>query len=97
MELTFRKTETADLDRVMELFGKASATMALLGIDQWQDGYPNRELIEEDIAEGRSYVVANGGKIIGTTVLLTAESRTMKRYTTESGSPTARATSPFTA
>ena len=71
MELTFRKTEAKDTDRLMELFGKASATMALLGIDQWQDGYPNRELIEEDIAEGRSYVVANGGKIIGTTVLLT--------------------------
>ncbi len=70
MELTFRRTEAKDTDRLMELFGKASATMALLGIDQWQDGYPSRELIEGDIAEGRSYVVLCGGKIIGTTVLL---------------------------
>lgn len=70
MEFAFRKTGLSDLDRVMELFSRARGTMALLGIDQWQDGYPQRELIMGDIEKGISHVEVCDGRIIGTVVLL---------------------------
>ncbi len=68
--MEIRKTETSDLDRIMLLFDMARATMKALGIDQWQDGYPYRENIEEDINNGESYVVTDGGEIVATFMLM---------------------------
>ena len=66
-----RKTETVDIDKIMPLFDMARATMAKLNIDQWQDGYPYRENIEEDVENGESYVVENeNGEIIATFMLM---------------------------
>ena len=44
-----RKTEIKDLDSIMPIFSEARKTIALLGIDQWQNGYPSRSVIEEDV------------------------------------------------
>ncbi len=66
-----RKSKTADIDKIMPLFDMARVTMAKLNIDQWQDGYPYRENIEEDVKNGESYVVENeNGEIIATFMLM---------------------------
>ena len=44
-----RKTAYADIPAVMTLFDKARQTMAALGIDQWQDGYPFESNIRADV------------------------------------------------
>lgn len=66
MKPEIRKTTYSDLPTVMELFDKARKTMATLGIDQWQDGYPTENHIREDIKRGESYVVWKDGKIVAT-------------------------------
>ena len=43
--LTIRKTNSADVPSLMEIFDEARGTIAKLGIDQWQNGYPSREII----------------------------------------------------
>ena len=65
-----KKSTQADLDALMPIFEEARGTIAKLGIDQWQDGYPNRPVIEEDIALGRSYAVWVDGRLCGTFVLV---------------------------
>ena len=69
-----RKTTAADLDAVMEIIEEARRTIAALGIDQWQNGSPNRAMIEEDIAldQGRCAVMDDelAGKIVGTFALI---------------------------
>ena len=62
MNLTFRKTLSADIERIMELVAAAQAWFRSRGIDQWQDGYPSKEVIAEDIAQGRSYVAEQEGR-----------------------------------
>lgn len=57
MEL--RKAEFSDLDRIMEILADGRSALAALGIDQWQGGYPAREVIEHDIARSESVVVAD--------------------------------------
>ena len=47
--MTFRKTEAADLDGVMEIVRQAQASLKARGIDQWQNGYPNENTLREDI------------------------------------------------
>ena len=66
MNLVIRKTTHEDVKSVMPIFDIARKTIATLGIDQWQDGYPTESLIHEDVDADRSYVVLNDGIIIGT-------------------------------
>lgn len=41
----------------MMLFNAAKERLRLNGVDQWQDGYPNRDVIAADIKNGESYVL----------------------------------------
>ena len=65
-----RKATLSDLDALMPIFDEARGTIAALGIDQWQDGYPSREVIATDILQERSYVVEQGEEIVGTFVIV---------------------------
>lgn len=68
--MTIRKTVSCDIDDIMPILEEARQTIASLGIDQWQDGYPNREVISEDVRLERSYVLVKDGAIIGTFALI---------------------------
>ena len=78
MKTEIRKTETADIPEVMALFDRARKTMATLGIDQWQDGYPYVSNVETDVSLGESYVVTRNGGIIATFVFMEREEPTYK-------------------
>lgn len=69
--MTIRKTTAADIDGIVPILDEARRTIAALGINQWQDGYPNREVIEEDVRLGQSYVLVKEGCVIGTFALVT--------------------------
>ena len=79
--MNFRKSTFDDIDRILEIIEKAKAELKKMGLDQWQKGYPNREVIESDVKKGISYVLEEtaennensgekvSGKIVGTIVL----------------------------
>ena len=69
--MTIRQANTNDIDALVALFAEARATIAALGIDQWQNGYPSLSVISEDIAKHRSYVVEIDSHIVGTFVIIT--------------------------
>ena len=68
--MNIRATTPKDIDAVMAIIEEARGTIAALGIDQWQNGSPNRAMIEEDIALGQGYCVEAEGAVIGTFALL---------------------------
>ena len=68
--LKIRKTAESDLIALMPIFDEARATIATLGIDQWQNGYPNREVIQDDINRAQSYSVCIDGEVCGTFALI---------------------------
>ena len=68
--MEIKKATHKDIDALMALFDEARGTIAALGIDQWQDGYPSRTVIEEDIALGRSYAVFEQGLLAATFVIV---------------------------
>ncbi len=62
--MEIRKTQPGDLDAVMDCYAAARAYMHSHGNpNQWVNGYPERELIEEEIAKGCSYVCIDGGTV----------------------------------
>ncbi|WP_455041359.1 GNAT family N-acetyltransferase [Leptotrichia buccalis] len=79
--MNFRKSTFDDVDRILEIIEKAKIELRKLGLDQWQNGYPDRKVIENDVKLGISYVLEdiekNGNelesenftKILGTIVL----------------------------
>ena len=71
--MKIRLSHRNDLPQLMKLFQEARSTIAQLGIDQWQNGYPSEAVIAEDIAQGISYVVEQEGAIIGTFVIVDTE------------------------
>jgi len=64
--MNIRKACTSDTEPLLALFDEARRTIASLGINQWQNGYPNREVVDEDMAKDRSYIVEHDGQVAGT-------------------------------
>ena len=55
---TIRRASLADMERILEIYAIARKFMADNGNPtQWKDGYPQREMLEEDIRLERLYVV----------------------------------------
>ena len=67
--LRYRKSGKEDVDAIMTLIADAQNWFRGQGIDQWQDGYPTREIILNDIANDNSYIVECNGVISATAVI----------------------------
>ena len=69
--MNIRTTTPKDIDSVMTVIEEARRTLASLGINQWQNGSPNRTMITEDMALGQGRVVTDDeGAVIGTFALI---------------------------
>lgn len=66
--MNIRQTTLEDLDAVMDIYACAKAFMRSTGnLNQWDDSYPSRELIRQEICAGHSLVCENGQhEIVGT-------------------------------
>jgi predicted GNAT family N-acyltransferase len=69
--MLIRKTTTSDIDLIIPIFEEARKTIAALGIDQWQNGYPSREVVEADVEKEQSYCVLTDDEICATMAILT--------------------------
>ncbi|MEG0376383.1 MAG: GNAT family N-acetyltransferase [Raoultibacter sp.] len=81
MEL--RKAEVSDLDYIMEILAQGRVSLAALGIDQWQGGYPHREVIEADIARGESFVAADESGLPVATAMIACRDEIDYRHITD--------------
>ncbi len=65
--MQIRCSSADDLDRIMLIYDEGRKYMRENGnMDQWNDGYPQREVIQKDIEDGISYVVeTEDDEIIG--------------------------------
>mgnify|MGYP001337973970 CR=1 FL=1 len=67
--MRFQKTTAEQLEQVMIIIRQAQAYLKEAGIDQWQNGYPNEDVILQDIKRGNSYVLQKQGQVLATAVL----------------------------
>ena len=64
--MKIRLARLDDLDEILEIYDYAKKFMVATGNPtQWAGGYPQRELLEEDIANGGLYAVTDGEAICG--------------------------------
>ena len=62
--MIIRKAEISDLENIMLMYKSCVTGMLKNGIDQWDETYPNTEIISEDLNVGTYYVSEMDGTII---------------------------------
>lgn len=67
--MKLRKSKKNDLERIMEMIRQAQDYFKSNNIDQWQNNYPNNEVIINDIEKGYSYVLERNGEIVASTAV----------------------------
>lgn len=70
MEYLFRQATANDITQIWEILAAAIERRKIDGSKQWQDGYPNPEVIKNDIDKAIGYVLTNGDVIIGYSAIL---------------------------
>lgn len=68
--MKFRKTTMEDVLAVLEIIGQAQEYLKQKRIEQWQNGYPNRNSMIEDIQKEYSYVIEENESILGTVAVV---------------------------
>ena len=53
-----------EINRIMEIIQDGKDSLAAAGVNQWQDGYPDQEIIFEDILESRGYVAVENQEVV---------------------------------
>ena len=67
--LRFRTGAEGDIENIMGLIADAQNWFRKQGIDQWQDGYPTRDIISSDVQGGVNYVIEYNGVTVATAVI----------------------------
>ncbi|WP_426278195.1 N-acetyltransferase family protein [Chryseobacterium sp. S-02] len=62
-EIKLRKAEIEDRDTIWNILQQAIERRRQDGSTQWQQGYPNLDTVESDIAKGFGYVMTVDGEI----------------------------------
>ncbi len=65
MKHTFRTASPIDLEEIWTIIQQAIRRRKADGSNQWQDGYPNSTVIQQDIDQHNGFVLCAGDKIVG--------------------------------
>ena len=69
--MQIRQATYSDLDSLMKVFDGAKRIMRASGNhSQWNDSYPSKEIVTEDIKGGNCFVACEDGSIVGTMALI---------------------------
>lgn len=67
--MEFRKAQEADISSIMEIIKQAQSYFKIQEINQWQNNYPNIEVIKNDLENDYGYVLLKDKHIVGTVSL----------------------------
>lgn len=71
MSLIFtRRAQNSDVDKIVQILDDAIAFLKKSGSSQWQNGYPNRKIVEEDIKNEVAWVLTVDNEVAGYAVVV---------------------------
>ncbi|NDP28373.1 MAG: GNAT family N-acetyltransferase [Flavobacterium sp.] len=70
MNYNLKKADVTDIPEIWTILQHAITRRKKDGSNQWQDGYPNPEVIKKDIEKGYGYVLTADEKTIGYCAIL---------------------------
>ena len=63
--MEFRRAAKQDLEAMCQITQQAKDQLKRLGVSQWQKGYPNREVWEQDIQNDMAWLAVEEGQVLG--------------------------------
>ena len=69
MNINLIQAKISDVEIILDIMDMARNYQRSLGFIQWEDDYPNRAIIEQDITMGDAYVFIEEDQIVGYCVL----------------------------
>lgn len=76
--MKFRRATVEDVKYIINIIAQAQKYFKERKIDQWQNGYPNEEVIARDIYNESSYVLTEDNKVVATAALYFDEEKNYK-------------------
>ncbi|MDO6736785.1 GNAT family N-acetyltransferase [Wenyingzhuangia sp. 2_MG-2023] len=70
MNYTFKKANISEIPVIWEILQQAIQKRKLEGSNQWQDGYPNPEVLKRDIEKKVGFVLTENETIVGYVAML---------------------------
>jgi GNAT superfamily N-acetyltransferase len=70
MNHSFRKAKITEIPQIWNILKDAIQRRKEDGSNQWQDGYPNPEVLEKDIIKKTGFVLTDGNTVIGYCAIL---------------------------
>ena len=70
MNYLFRKANASEVPQIWEIIQQAIVRRKNDGSQQWQDGYPNENVIKQDITKGIGYVLIDDNIVAGYAAIL---------------------------
>ena len=70
MQIQFRKATLSDAPKIWQILQGAIALRKADNSNQWQDGYPNLEVVENDISKNAGFVLEIDSQIAGYVAIL---------------------------
>ena len=70
LEYQFRIAHINEINQIWKIIKDAIYRRKLDNSNQWQDGYPNEEVIKNDIENGYGYVLIQNGQVAGYCAIL---------------------------
>ena len=70
MNYHFRKASVSEVPQIWEIIQQAIVRRKNDGSEQWQDGYPNEDVIKQDITKGIGYVLIDDNIVAGYAAIL---------------------------
>lgn len=64
--MKLENADLSDVNEIMNIIKKAQIHFKNQGINQWQNNYPNHQIIKDDIKDNNSYILKQDQIIIGT-------------------------------
>ena len=61
--MSIRPAQPADIPAIRAVIDQAKAHLKKLGVDQWQNGYPDLQCIAADVAAGSGYLLEQQGAV----------------------------------
>ena len=68
--MEIRLANVNDCEAILHIFDEAKAYLKGQNINQWQNGYPNKESTMEDIHHQNCYVLCDGKEVIATATII---------------------------
>lgn len=67
LSMEIRRSKPNEIDAILALYGQARTFMVASGNpNQWNENYPGKAIIQQDMANKNSYVCIDDGEIVGT-------------------------------